>query len=308
VRGERDIVNPGKLAPDLRDSICAQCHLTGEVRVVRAGHDHPFQAGERFSDHEVAFVKSGGAAEMKVTSHFEKLALSACKQASGKKLWCGTCHDAHGARVDVAARCASCHQKRRCDRGEDCVSCHMPKSRVRDVEHTVYTDHSISHRLTAAKGNALVPFGGARASEREWGLAYASVAGFERRARPLLENAVRQHPEDVAVLVQLAYLYDRSSQEEKAIPLYERALRLDPSQETAAVNLASAWAKRGRADDAMRLWRDALARNAGLEVVRINIAGAQFRAGDRKGARETLVKLLELNPGNTQGRRLLAEW
>ena len=33
------IVNPAKLAPDRRDSVCAQCHLSGEARVQRAGTD-----------------------------------------------------------------------------------------------------------------------------------------------------------------------------------------------------------------------------------------------------------------------------
>lgn len=187
----------------------------------------------------------------------------------------------------------------------------MPKSPVREVEHTVYTDHSIPRRALAAWAAAdtpLVPFDNAPASDREFGLAYASVAGFEARAREFLEKAAKRYPDDAAVLVQLAYLYDSAAREDKAIPLYERALRLDASQVTASVNLASAWIKRGRGADALQLWRGALARNPGLETVRINIAGAQFRSGDRKGARETLTKLLELNPGNATARRLLAEW
>jgi hypothetical protein len=311
VGGALDIVNPAKLDPERRESVCAQCHLTGEARIVRRGHMHAFQPGERFADHEAAFIRAGGG-EMKVTGHFEKLGLSACRKASGQKLWCGTCHEPHGAKVDVGARCVSCHQPRRCHRGEDCVSCHMPKSPARDVEHAVYTDHSIPRRPAPARpvrpGTPLVLFDGDKPSERDLGLAYASISGFETRARGLLEKAVTQYPDDVPVLVHLAYLYDRGAQEEKAMLLYQRALRLDPSQETAAANLGSAWIKRGRADDAARLWRDALARNPGLEPVRINLAGAQYRAGDRDGARETLRKLLELNPGNAEARRLLREW
>src|SRR6185312_5632017 len=37
VAGRGKMVNPAKLAPAGRDSICAQCHLSGEVRVVKAG-------------------------------------------------------------------------------------------------------------------------------------------------------------------------------------------------------------------------------------------------------------------------------
>ena len=37
VEGKAKMVNPAKLAPSQRDSICAQCHLSGEARIVRAG-------------------------------------------------------------------------------------------------------------------------------------------------------------------------------------------------------------------------------------------------------------------------------
>jgi hypothetical protein len=311
VRGAGEIVNPAKLEPKRRESICAQCHLTGEVRIVHRGHEHPFRPGERFTDHETAFVRAGGG-EMKVNSHFEKIAQSGCRKASGQKLWCGTCHDPHGAKIDVAGRCVSCHKVRKCHRGDDCVTCHMPKRAVRDVEHAVYTDHSIPRRQMRSKptaaGATLVAFGGGEASDRDLGLAYAAINGLEERALSLLEKAEKQHPDDLPVLVQLGYLYDRKAQEEKAMALYERALRLDPAQETAAANLASAWIKRGRAEEASRLWRDALSRNPALEPVRINLASAQYRAGDRRGARETLRKLLELNPGNVVARELLMQW
>src|SRR5262249_57597529 len=34
---DHTIVHPGKLTPALRDSVCRQCHLAGEVRVLRPG-------------------------------------------------------------------------------------------------------------------------------------------------------------------------------------------------------------------------------------------------------------------------------
>lgn len=36
--GKAAVVNPAKLNPDLRDSICLSCHLEGDVSVERAGH------------------------------------------------------------------------------------------------------------------------------------------------------------------------------------------------------------------------------------------------------------------------------
>ncbi len=46
--GGPEIVNPAKLAPERRDSICAQCHLTGEATVMRAGSNwSSFRPGDR---------------------------------------------------------------------------------------------------------------------------------------------------------------------------------------------------------------------------------------------------------------------
>ena len=43
------IVNPAKLEAARRDSVCAQCHLTGAARVAKAGQRR-YQAGDRLSD------------------------------------------------------------------------------------------------------------------------------------------------------------------------------------------------------------------------------------------------------------------
>ena len=97
------MVNPAKLAAERRDSVCAQCHLSGEVRVMRPGAAwDSYRAGDRLADSMTVFVRAGVSPGMRVTSHFEKLAQSACKRASGDRLWCGSCHDPHA--VPSAAR------------------------------------------------------------------------------------------------------------------------------------------------------------------------------------------------------------
>ena len=148
----------------------------------------------------------------------------------------------------------------------------------------------------------LVPFGGAKVGDREYGLAYAAVPGFEKRAVEYLERAPQ---DDAEVLVHLAYLYESSGNQSKAAPLYEKALKLDPSQVAAAVNLGNAYIKSGRARDAIRLWRYALERSPGLETVRLSLALALYRSGDSAGAEDGLLKLLALNPGNAVARKLL---
>src|SRR6185436_480104 len=96
------------------------------------------------------------------------------------------------------------------------------------------------------------------------------------RTRKLLLAAQAEAPDDVEVLLHLAYL----SSDDIAIPMYEQVLRADPSQVVAAVNLGSALMKRGQVARAIALWKDALARSPGLEGASLNLASAQFRAGD----------------------------
>ena len=48
VEGKGKMVNPAKLEPARRDGVCAQCHLTGQSRVARAGRQFTdYRAGRR---------------------------------------------------------------------------------------------------------------------------------------------------------------------------------------------------------------------------------------------------------------------
>ena len=107
-------------APERRDAVCAQCHLSGEARVKR-------------DSATVTFVRAGTPG-MQVTSHVENLAQSRCKTAAGDRLWCGTCHDPHVPpnAAEIRKQCAGCHAAGSCkgtrDGAGDCLACHMPKS------------------------------------------------------------------------------------------------------------------------------------------------------------------------------------
>jgi hypothetical protein len=302
VESHEAIVNPAKLAPDRRDSVCAQCHLSGEARVQRAGTDwRSYRPGDRLSDSAVTFVRAGVAPGMTVTSHVENLAQSACKRASGDKLWCGTCHDPHTG----SATCGGCHAPQGCGRGPDCVKCHMPKSSVRDAQHVVYTDHSIPRRprpaTTPPRRGELVLFGGGKRTDRDLGLAYA-ITGDRERARPLLDKA-----DDREALVYLAEIERDAGRRDRAESLYRRALSLAPDDVTALVGLGAIAFERGDFAEAVKLWRSAEARNPGLVLARTNLAMALWRLGDRDGARKTLRTVMELSPGFRPAADLLAK-
>jgi tetratricopeptide (TPR) repeat protein len=268
------MVNPAKLDAARRDSICMQCHLSGEARVSLAGRQmSDYRAGALLAEYVSYFVSESPSA-LKATSHVEKLQASRCKQASGDRLWCGTCHDPH--RIPTAAarpswyrnKCLTCHAAADCSRGDDCISCHMPKGRVVDGGHGVLTDHGIPRSAAAPRTGAsgawrLQAFRGFSADARSIGLAYAEVSRKtgDRRQAAEAERLLASAAPDPDVLAQLAYLRARGGQTERAAELYREALRLDPNSVIAMVNLGAILGTAGKLADAAALWREALRRN-----------------------------------------------
>jgi Tfp pilus assembly protein PilF len=327
----KPMVNPAKLTPSERDSICEQCHLAGEIRVPKAGKDDlSFSPGGRLADVLAVFVRFGSASQLKVTSHAENLAQSACKRASGAKLWCGSCHDPHSvpAASEKATyfrgKCLTCHRTSDCQapqasrqaNGDNCAACHMPRNPPSDIDHVVFTDHSIRRRAAAASGSPpadadLVLFGGGETNARDLGLAYAMVglreqnATYMDRAFHLLEETVARGGGDALTLAYLAEFYRDRKDDAHALPLYEEAWRMDPTQSAVAAALGAYQMQRGNFEQAIRFWNQALAISPALLLVRTNLAAAFLRAGQPEQARATLRQALEFNPSFQAGRDLL---
>ena len=329
-----DIVNPAKLDSSRRDSVCDQCHLSGDVRIQRAGAAAEFQAGETFSDWAAVFARDTGSAQMTVTSHAANLAQSACKRASGNRLWCGSCHDAHSTPSNPAewfrAKCLACHSESACKEksatraavADSCITCHMPRRPVTDAQHVVYTDHSIRRRPAILQnkpnhaddqaGAPLVVLNMDTADPRDLGLAYAVLAAREQspayreRAFELLRGILQNKPNDAQVLSYLADLYRSRSDHGEAIRLYQRLLRAAPGESSAPAALGAYAMERGDYDEAIRLWTRALRISPALLLVRANLAVALIRTGRRDEARTILEKALEFNPEFPAALKLLA--
>jgi hypothetical protein len=319
----RDIVNPALLPAEQRDDVCAQCHLSGEIRVERAGKSmSDFIAGDTLSDYAVTFVRATSEPGMKVTSHVEDLAQSACSRRSGNRIWCGTCHDPHfvPSATEKAAwfrsKCLTCHAPAECQRGNNCVACHMAASPVTDADHVVYTDHSIPRRPVARDRKppadaTLVAFGGVTASSRDQGLAYAIVAlreqnaAYGTRAFDLLRDAEREDPNESQTLAYLADLYKSRKDDRNAARLYQRLYTVDPTQSAAPANLGAYRMEQGEYEEAIRFFKEALRISPALVLVRLNLARALIHMGHRTEARSVLEKALEFNPSFTAARELL---
>ena len=327
----KPMVNPAKLAPAARDSICEQCHLSGEIRVPKRGtDDQALIPGNKLADSLAVFVRAGSGAQLRVTSHAENLAQSACKRNSGEKLWCATCHDPHSvpSAAEKAAyfrgKCLTCHQTSACSapqavrqaNGDNCITCHMPRNPTSDVEHVVFTDHAIPRR--AASGSVapsvtadLVPFGGGEASARDLGLAYVMVGLREQnsvyldRGFRLLQNAVTQGARDAQTLLYLAQLYRDRNDDAHARPLYEEVWRMDGEQYAAGAALGAYQMQAGNLEEAVRLWKQTLAISPALLLVRQNLATALWRTGHADQAQATLRQALEFNPAFQPAKDLL---
>ena len=328
------MLNPAKLAPAARDSICAQCHLSGEVRVAKAGKtERALTPGGLLADDLTVFIRAGSPSELRVTSHVENLAQSACKRASGDKMWCGSCHDPHTTPepAEKAAyfrsKCLSCHQTQDCGAGKDtrlangdnCTQCHMPRGPANDIQHVVFTDHSI-RRKPAGSGGApasdaeLVPYPSYTATTRDLALAYAVVAparpqhkGIVNARSSLLKQAADEGSADAQALAYLAEFYRDAKDDAHALPIYQQVWRMDKSQYAVAAALGGYQMQRGNVAEAIQLWREALKLNPAMTLVRVNLAKALLRTGNPGEARAALEQALHFNPASAEARALLSQ-
>jgi hypothetical protein len=323
------IVNPAKLNREQRESVCAQCHLVGVVRIAKLSKT-VYSPGENLFDGTSAFLWSEGSQPLAANSHFEQLVRSVCWKASKGNLWCGTCHDPHltvppAERVAYfRQRCLACHQKTGLDctapavqreaAHDDCISCHMPSKPIDTVQHAAQTDHTITRKphpevAAALSDNAtLIPFPGSGAGNRELGLAYASEAiahnrkPWAMRALNLLQAAPA---DDVASLDQLAQIYDHMGREKEACELFSKVAQSGDAAPGAWVNQGTCQASSGDLPAAIKSWSEALARNPGLTSARLNLAVAQYRTGNTGAARATLKVALRYDPFSRQALELL---
>jgi hypothetical protein len=263
------IVNPAKLAPSARDSICEQCHLAGVARIENPGRNFAdFHPGERLEEVFTVYVRAG-AGTFKVISHAEQLALSACARNSGRRLWCGTCHDPHPPAAPTSrtynARCQSCHQDKLAKShpvANDCISCHMTRRQAQDGGHTVFTDHRITRRpepdAAGPQPEDLIAWREPEPSVRARNLALAYIkAGVSGRSPVqlargyrMLTDVQRAAPDDVAVLQGLGRALLLGKEPAEALRAFERVLQLVPNNAMAEEDAGTACLEAGQVEKA----------------------------------------------------------
>jgi hypothetical protein len=333
------IVNPGHLERPLREAVCEQCHLEGEVRVVRHGRGiYDFRPGMPLEAFWSVFVQSTDTGEgQKAVGHVEQMYLSGCFR--GGSLGCTSCHDPH-ERVPAAERvpyyrerCLQCHRQQGCslpldDRlrrspGDSCIECHMPAYGAADIPHTASTDHRILRggQPVTPKGappdardkRPVVSFYRGRAGipeqEDERDLALAEVrwvlsgrSGTLARVLPALEAAGRRDANDLAAREAVGHVLALQERRAEALAAYEGVLAVAPDREPALVGAASMAEVLAKTDAAILYWRRAVAANPWIADYRRSLVLLLVKNEAWDEARPECQAWVRLDPTNAEAR------
>lgn len=171
------IVNPGKLSPDLQFDVCQRCHLQGNAVLKPGKSFFDFRPGMALHEVMTVFMPKYEGAEDQfiMASHAERLKMSPCflvteqnrvKNSDSLRpyknaMTCVTCHNPHVSVKHTGdstfnAACTNCHEggKSRLVKcsappehiaaaGNNCVTCHMPRTGSIDIPHVTVHDHFI---------------------------------------------------------------------------------------------------------------------------------------------------------------------
>jgi Flp pilus assembly protein TadD len=317
--GKAPMINPIKLDPERRDSVCISCHLEGDTRIEHAGRSvDDYKPGERIADYLSYFVYADDSMTSRGVSEVEEFGLSKCKRVSGDRMSCMNCHDPHYSPPpeEQAAfyrkKCLACHTAPKYatthfSMNPDCASCHMPKGKVEKVPHIAWTDHRIRQKpdqfgaSDSSSARELVPLFHENANPRDLALAYYDLVlggktSAKDRAWKLLLASQNSFPNDLPVLNALGYLAQLRGNDSQAVDLYREVLKLDPIDPTATNNLAILLAKSGKLTDARALWKKTFDLNEDVDEPGINLALVECMLGDRDAARHVLQRVLLYSP------------
>ena len=329
--GRQNIVNPARLSTRARDSICEQCHLSGESRVLNPGRQwSDFRPGQELEDVFSVYVRATSNAtsdpSIKVISHVEQLALSACARRSRGNLWCGTCHDPHNQPEQPVKyyreRCLACHGekllKTHVKPADNCIACHMPGRKAKDGAHTVFTDHRIARApVTGSQESApvakLIAWHEPRGALalRNLGLANIDIGERERSAELLDEGArqvveaMKTLPPDPVMLTKVGLVLVRKGEGTDAAEVLEYAVQLDPGRAGSHVNLGNAYKESGLAEKAIAEFERAIELDPSLESAYRSLAEIYSRAGNADGVRKTFERYLKFMPNSMTARKAL---
>jgi len=319
-----NIVNPGRLAPDARDSVCEQCHLQGDARILNPAKNwDDFIPGDALEKTFTVFIgDSGDNTPLKVISQSQQLRRSVCWQKSGSRLWCGTCHDPHSEPAEKAAhyreKCLGCHgapqARNHPPATSDCVGCHMPSRGTVDGAHAAFTDHQIRRRPVkeevARKPAALVAWrqGPREYAQRNLGLAYLSAGAQQQspellgKAFPLIAEARQTFPRDSELTGGLGLYAHLKGMYKKAAEIFDLAIEMHPADLTPYQAGAEAWVAAGDPAKAIHNLEAAIESDPADETSYMMLAEIYSGQGNAREQIRVLDRYLAFRPQSIEFR------
>jgi hypothetical protein len=283
------IVNPRHLSAELRSAVCEQCHVEGQVRVLRRGRDtYDYRPGLPLQDFWSIFVCASDSVEpSKAVNHVEQMYLSVCFANSAdvpatgqRKLGCTSCHDPHqhvtGLKRTQHYReaCLKCHEQHGCKvpetarrqtaKDDSCIVCHMPRYPATDVTHIASTDHRIMRRPENFWPLENKPGPDPKLSLFHADLADRDPAEFDRDLGIALAYTV------FPPLRQGQSVFNRAGR--RAIKLLEKAIHNDPHDFAAQEWRAKLLGILNRLDEASQAYQEILASNPNREPALVEAA------------------------------------
>lgn len=311
------IVNPRRLEPSLRDAVCEQCHLQGEI-ILRAGREtFDYRPGLPLHLFKSIFIRRPEYTDdHRSVSQVEQMRVSRCFQKSGGGMACISCHDPHRVPEQDARtsyyrnRCLTCHTEHSCSlpptirreksKEDSCIQCHMPRFGSSNIAHTAVTDHRILRQP----------------SDKERELAGPQPAPDEIPIVHFHRHLVKADDPDVArdlaiALTMLARARPTSAYAAElgrlALPRLESAVETWPGDVPAWEAKAYAYWLQGREGDARKAHQAALERSPEREITLIDAAQLATAMGDLDDAVAYWQRLIRVNPWRSDYHVWLAD-
>jgi Flp pilus assembly protein TadD len=299
------IVNPRRLKPELREAVCQQCHLQGDLRILRANREvFDYRPGLPLHLFWSVFVRSPDFSGFdKSVGQVEQMYSSRCYRGSNGQLGCISCHDPHRVIAPderiahYRDRCAGCHATADCslplpDRTQrnenNCIACHMPPLQA-DIPHTAMSDHRIPRRPEDAE---------APSPDTQRDRSDTPVAHFHADIVDARDDGIQR---DRAVALALLAreteeVRPRTWLARTAQPLLESAVNARPDDVPAWEALGYAHWSQGRFPEAESSFSHALNLAPTREATLIDLAQLNARLGRHGAALEYLQRAIAVNP------------
>jgi hypothetical protein len=326
----KNIVNPAALSGAARDSVCEQCHLEGETRILNPGKSlDDYRPGERLEQTVVTYLLRQADAAKRAVSQVEELAESKCARSSNGKLWCGSCHHPHEPALRTAQHasritqaCKSCHavlsKAAHPAVQHECTSCHMPARPANNIAHLAVTDHRIRRPDAAgsspgsnAASNTVVAWREPPAEFRKRDLALAQLQiasnkklpGMIRASVKMLEDLPEaQQNSDPDVLSSLEVAFLENSPPDRAVALSRWAAESMPNSATFALNYGLALKRAGDLQQAEREFLRSIQLDPSLTRSYAELAVLYDGEGRQPESMAIINRFLKWNPQTIQFR------